>query len=86
MYLSLGCFFQLIIMLMFLFKSNVYRPSGTIQLKVLFLIWLKGVNFFGVLFCGSFILRELTFADRGQSPKSAKIRSRKVFMLHGSPW
>ena len=70
-------------MLMFLFKSNVYRPSGTSLLKALFLIRLKGVNFCGVLFCGFFILEELIFADRGQSAKSAKIRTRKIFMLHG---
>ena len=30
-----------------------------------------------------FFLRELIFADRGQSAKSAKIRTRKIFMLHG---
>ena len=70
-------------MLMFLFKSNVYRPSGTSLLKALFLIRLKGANFCGVLFCGFFILRELIFADRDQSAKSAKIRTRKIFMLHG---
>ena len=46
---------------------------------------LKGVNFCGVLFCAFFILRELIFADRGQSAKSAKIRTRKIFMLHGRP-
>ena len=39
---------------------------------------MEGVNFCGVLFCGGFFLRELIFADRGQSAKSAKI-----FMLHG---
>ena len=70
-------------MLMFLFKSNVYRPSGTSLLKALFLIRLKGVNFCGDLFCGFFILRELIFADRGQSAKSAKIRILKIFILHG---
>ena len=43
---------------------------------------LKGVNFCGVLFCGFFILRELIFADRGQSAKYAKIKTRKIFMLH----
>ena len=32
-------------------------------------------------FAGIFFLRELIFADRGQS---AKIRTRKIFMLHGS--
>ena len=42
----------------------------------------KGVNFCGVLFCGFFFLRELIFADRGQSAKFAKIRTRKIFMLH----
>ena len=31
-----------------------------------------------------FFLRELIFADRGQSAKFAKIRTRKIFMLHGS--
>ena len=67
-----------------LFKSNVYRPSGADLLKVEFLIRLKGVNFCGVLFCGCFFLRELIFADRGQSAKSAKIRTRKIFMLHGT--
>ena len=35
-------------------------------------------------FAGFFFLRELIFADRGQSAKSAKIRTRKIFMLHGS--
>ena len=64
-------------MLMFLFKSHLYRPSGTSLLKALFLIRLKGVNFCGVLFCGIFILRELIFADQGQSAKSAKIKTRK---------
>ena len=66
-------------MLMFLFKSIVYRPSGTSLLKALFLIWLKGVNFCGVLFCGFVILQELFFAHRGQSVKSAKIRT--VYLL-----
>ena len=47
------------------------------------LIWLKGVNFSGVLFCGVFFLRELIFADRGQSAKFSKIRTRKIFMLLG---
>ena len=37
----------------------------------------------GVLFCGFFILQELIFADRGQSAKSAKITTRKIFMLYG---
>ena len=36
MYLSSGCFFQWKIMLMFLFKSNVYRPSGTSAKRVVF--------------------------------------------------
>ena len=76
MYLCSGCFFQ--------FYKNLYRLNGTSLLKALFLIWLKGVNFCGVLFCGFFILRELIFADRGQSAKSAKIRTRKIFMLHGT--
>ena len=49
--------------------------------SVFFLISRKEVNFCGVLFCGFFILRELIFADRGQS---AKIRNRKIFMLRGS--
>ena len=31
-----------------------------------------------------FFLRELIFADRGQPAKFAKIRTRKIFMLHGS--
>ena len=30
-----------------------------------------------------FFLRELIFADRGQSAKFAKIRTRKIFMLNG---
>ena len=55
-------------------------------LKAEFSIWLKGVNFCGVLFCGFFFLRELIFADRGQSAKFAKIRTRKIFMLHGTPF
>ena len=67
-------------MLMFSFKSNVYRPSGISLLKALFLIWLKGVNFCGVLFCGFFIPREQIFADRSPSAKSAKISTRKIFM------
>ena len=66
-----------------LFKSKVYRLSGADLLKVEFLIWLKGVNICGVLFCRCLFLRELIFADRGQSAKSAKIRTRKIFMLHG---
>ena len=74
-------------MLIFLFKSSVYRPSGTSLLNALFLIWLKGINLCSVLFCGFFfILRELFagfFADRGHSAKSAKIGTRKIFMLHG---
>ena len=45
--------------------------------KAEFLIWLKGVNFCGVIFCGFFFLRELIFADRGQSAKFAKIRTPK---------
>ena len=49
-----SCFFQWKIMLMFLFKSNVYCPSSTRLLKVEFLILLKVVNFWGVLFCGFF--------------------------------
>ena len=51
--------------------------------KAEFLIWLKGVNFCGVIFCVFFFLRELIFADRGQSAKFAKIRTCKIFMLHG---
>ena len=70
-------------MLMFSFKSTVYRLSGIRLLKALFLIRLKGVNFCGVLVCGFFILRELIFADRGQPAKFAKIRTRKIFMLRG---
>ena len=31
-----------------------------------------------------FFLRQLIFADRGQSAKFAKIRTRKIFMLHGN--
>ena len=42
----------------------------------------KGVNFCSVLFCRFFIPRELIFVDLGQSAKSAKIRTRKIFMLH----
>ena len=53
-------------------------------LKAELLIWLKGVNFCGVLFCGFFFLRELIFVDQGQSAKFARIRTRKIFMLHGS--
>ena len=70
-------------MLLFLFKSNLYRPHGTSLLKALFSIGLKGVNFCGVLFCEFFILRELIFVDRGKSAKSAKIRTHKIFLLHG---
>ena len=44
---------------------------------------MEGVNFCGVLFCGCFFLLELIFADRGQSAKSAKMRTRKIFMLPG---
>ena len=68
---------------MFLFKSNVYRPSGTSLLKALFLIRVKGVNFLRRFILRFSILRELIFADRGQSAKSAKIGTRKIFMLHG---
>ena len=35
------------------------------------------------LFCRFFILQEVIFADQGQSAKSAKIRTRKIFMPHG---
>ena len=72
-------------MLMFLFKSNVYRSSSISLLKAEFLIWLKGVNFCGVLFCGCYFLREQNFADRSQCANSAKIRTRKIFMLHDRP-
>ena len=58
---------------MFLFKSNVYHPGVKSLLKLGFLILLKGINFCGVLSCGFLILRELIFADRGQSAKSAKL-------------
>ena len=34
-------------------------------------------------FAGFFFLWELIFADRGQSAKFAKIRTRKILMLHG---
>ena len=34
-------------------------------------------------FAGFFFLRELVFADRGKSAKSAEIRARKIFMLRG---
>ena len=56
-------------MLMFLFKSNVYRPSGISLLKALLRRFILRV----------FILRELLFVDRAQS---AKIRTRKIVMLH----
>ena len=39
----------------------------------------KGLNFYGVLFCESLFLRELIFADRGQSAKPAKIKTPKKF-------
>ena len=46
------------------------------------------VNFFAAFYFAGFfqfgIPRELIFADQGQSAKSAKIRTRKIFMLHGS--
>ena len=84
-YICLGCFFQWNIVLMFLFKSNVYRPSGTSLLKVLFSEFDRRELIFAAFyyFCGFFILRELIFADRGQSAKCAKIRTRNIFMLHG---
>ena len=52
---------------MFLFKSNVFRPSGAV-----FLICLKRVNFCGVLFCGFFFLRELINPKNEQKLKPAK--------------
>ena len=61
---------------------NRLPHNGTSPLKAEFLIWLKGVKFCGVSFCALFFLRELIFADRGQSAKFAKIRTRKIFMLH----
>ena len=39
-------------MLLFLFKYNVFHPSGKSLLKAEFFLLLKGVNFGGVLFCG----------------------------------
>ena len=51
MYLSYGFFLQWKIVLMFLFVSNVYCPSGTSLLKAEFLVGLKRVNFCGVLSC-----------------------------------
>ena len=71
MYLSLGwLLFQWKIMLMFLFKSSVYSPSGISLLKALFIILLKGVNFLrrfilrviysaGTNFCGSRSIRKI---------------------------
>ena len=58
------------------------RRRGTSPLKAEFLIWLKGVNFCDVLLC-VFFSAGTNFADRGQSAKFAKIRTRKIFMLHG---
>ena len=46
--------------------------------KAEFLIWPKGVNFCGVIFCVFFFLRELIFADRGQSAKFTKSRTHKI--------
>ena len=51
MYLSYGFFLQWKIVLMFLFESNVYCPSGTSLLKAEFLVGLKRINFCGVLSC-----------------------------------
>ena len=64
-------------------NKSLSLPYTTSPLKAEFLIWLKGVNFWGVLFCGFFFLWELIFADRGQPAKFAKIRTRKIFMLRG---
>ena len=51
--------------------------------KYYFLRCMLGVaHLIRTLFCGFFFLRELIFADRGQSAKFAKIRTRKIFMLH----
>ena len=51
--------------------------------KYYFLRCMLGVaHLIRTLLCGFFFLRELIFADRGQSAKFAKIRTRKIFMLH----
>ena len=64
-------------------NKSLSLPYTTSPLKAEFFILLKGVNFCGLLFCRFFFLRELIFADRGQSAKFAKIKTRKIFMLHG---
>ena len=69
---------------MLLFFVQCISPSGTSLLKPEFLICLKGVKFAAFYFAGVFFLREQIFADRGQSAKSAKMRTREIFMLHGN--
>ena len=66
-------------MLMFLFKSNVYRPSSTSLLKALFLIWLKGVNFCGVLFCGFFYSAGTNFCGSSSIRKIRKDKNPQNF-------
>ena len=51
----------------------------TFTVKTIFTNFSAGVYFCGEKFCGIFFfLRELYFADRRKSAKSAKINSRKI--------
>ena len=56
--------------------TQVYQKRSFIDLK--------GKYFLRNYICWSFFLRELIFADRGQSAKPAKLRTRPFFMLHDS--
>ena len=44
----------------------------------------EGRSFLPCFILHFFFLWELIFADQGQSSKFAKIRTRKIFMVHGS--
>ena len=61
-------------------NKSLSLPYTTSPLKAEFLVWLKGVNYCGVLFCGFFFSAETNFCG---SAKFAKIRTRKIFMLRG---
>ena len=72
MYLSSDFFLQ--------WKIMYIAPVAQVYEKRSFEFDWRGLIFAVFYFAGIFFLRELILADRGQS---AKIRTRKIFMLHG---
>lgn len=70
-------------MLMFLFTSDIYRPSHTSLLKPRDFYWTWVVNFCGILFCQG-LLWENVFADQGQSAKIKTLRF--IFMRFSRSW